>query len=144
VIANFVYELVAYCTSLLAKQTDGTLMHLRLYDFLAADITKNITYIADFQRGGKHLYTAVMNGGTNFFPTGMKDNQFSITLNQRNALNHSQPELFVNLGKISLGVKQTVIILRETLEKCDNYTCALDYLSNEHIVTGGYFILCGI
>lgn len=80
-------------------------MHLRLYDFLAADITKNITYIADYQKGGKTVFRAVMNGGTNFFPTGMKDGAFSITLNQRNALNHSQPEFFVNLGLISLGVK---------------------------------------
>jgi hypothetical protein len=143
VVVNFSYELIAYCTSLLAKQMDGLLMHLRLYDFLAANTTKNITYIAEVSRGGKMLYRAVMNGGTNFFPTGMKDGAFSITLNQRNALNHSQPEFFVNLGLISMGVKQTVIKIREALESCDNYTCALNLLCNDQIVTGGYYILAG-
>jgi len=30
---NYIFELVTYCTSILAKQVDGTLIHLRMLDF---------------------------------------------------------------------------------------------------------------
>jgi hypothetical protein len=144
VIVNFAYEFVAYCTSLLAKQEDGLLMHLRLYDFLAPELSKSMLFIGEFYRNNTHLYTAVMNGGTPFFPTGIKNGSFSITINQRNAFNHSQDEYFANIGMISYGTIQTVKLIRETLEACEDFECALKKLSNDTVVTGAYFILAGV
>ena len=48
ILVNYIFEFVTYCTSLVAKQYDGTLMHLRILDFGPAEDLKNITYIASF------------------------------------------------------------------------------------------------
>ena len=48
VLVNYIFEFVTYCTSLVAKQTDGTLIHLRILDFGPTEDLKNITYIASF------------------------------------------------------------------------------------------------
>ena len=60
-------------------------MHLRLYDFLAPDLTRGIMYLGEYYKGGKLIFSAVMNGGTPYFPTGYKNGAFSISLNQRNS-----------------------------------------------------------
>jgi len=48
VIINFVFEFVTYCTSVVAKQQDGTLLHLRVLDFGPTEELKAITYMASF------------------------------------------------------------------------------------------------
>lgn len=44
---------------------------------------------------------------------------------------------------ISAGYKQTVKLVRETMEKCDTFDCAYHMLVNEAVATSGYFILTG-
>ena len=83
VVVNFVYEYVTFCTSLIARQTDGLIMHMRMLDFAAPALSKNATYMAQFYRGGQPVYEAVMVGGTAFFATGFKKGAFSISQNQR-------------------------------------------------------------
>ena len=41
------------------------------------------------------------------------------------------------------GYTQVASLLRETLEKCDNYTCALAKLQNDYTCAPVYFILAG-
>jgi len=50
---NYVYEYIAYCTSIIAKETDGTIMHMRILDFGFAELQKVQTYIGEFYKGGK-------------------------------------------------------------------------------------------
>lgn len=47
------------------------------------------------------------------------------------------------MGMMSMGFKPSVMIVRETLEKCADFKCALDNLSNDTIITGAYYILNG-
>jgi len=81
IVMNYVYEFVAYCTSIIAKETDGTIMHMRILDFGFPELQKAQTYIGEFYKGGKKLYSAVLFGGTPIFQTGYKEGAFSITLN---------------------------------------------------------------
>jgi penicillin V acylase-like amidase (Ntn superfamily) len=83
VVANYAYEFVAFCTSIVAKQMDGKILHMRLLDFFDVDNTKNMTYIAEFYRNNTFLYKAVMTGGSPLIPTGYKEGKFSISLNSR-------------------------------------------------------------
>lgn len=119
-------------------------MHLRLYDFLAPELSKNITYIAEFYKGGNHIYSAVMNGGTPFFPTGFKKNAFSISMNQRNSTERTFSEFMANMGMISFGYQPAVQMVRDTLEKCDTYECAANKLAKDTLVTKAYFIVAGV
>lgn len=43
---NYVYEFTSYCTSIIAKQEDGTIVHMRMLDFSFPDDTRNLTYVA--------------------------------------------------------------------------------------------------
>jgi hypothetical protein len=81
VLVNYVYEYVAYCTSIIAKQKEGTIMHMRILDFGFPELMKVETYIGEFYKGGEKLYSAVLFGGTPTFLTGYKQGAFSITLN---------------------------------------------------------------
>lgn len=80
VLLNQVYELGAWCTSIVAKQADGTIIHSRNLDYNhAADEMRNITYRAKFIQNGKYSFDAVMFAGTLGVYTGMKDGGFSIS-----------------------------------------------------------------
>ncbi len=49
---NYVYEYVAYCTSIIAKGRDSTIMHMRILDFSFPELQKAQTYIGEFYKGG--------------------------------------------------------------------------------------------
>lgn len=44
VMANYAYEMSAFCTSIIVKQANGTLIHGRNLDFSFADDMKKVTY----------------------------------------------------------------------------------------------------
>lgn len=54
VIANIIYELATYCTSLIFRTTNDTLVHVRNLDFAFPDKTRAITYKAQFYKQGVH------------------------------------------------------------------------------------------
>lgn len=83
VLMNFVYEFDSYCTSLIARLSNGQIIHQRNLDFYFANVTREITYIAKFYRGDVYLYDAVMFGGIVGTYTGYKEGAFAVTLNQR-------------------------------------------------------------
>lgn len=56
---NFVYELTSFCTSSIAKLTDGTIVHSRNLDFNFPEETKKITYEAHYIKGGKNLFKSI-------------------------------------------------------------------------------------
>jgi len=61
---NYAFELSdVLCTSIVARQADGTVIHGRNMDFAFPDASRNATYIAKFYRGEKYLYDGVMFGG---------------------------------------------------------------------------------
>ncbi len=91
------------------------------------------------------MYRAVMFAGIPSIFTGFKQGAFSLSINQKlwwdpTSLNK---ELQANTGAISLGIKQPPRLFREVLEKCSNYSCALQVLQSTQIVTPCYFTLVG-
>lgn len=78
---NYVYEFTSFCTSLIARQEDGLIMHLRMLDFDFPNDMRNLTYIAQFFRGDEYQYEAVMFGGLAAMQTGFKKGAFSISIN---------------------------------------------------------------
>jgi hypothetical protein len=80
---NFVYEFDSYCTSIVVKLQDNSIVHLRNLDFYFPDTMKEIMYIGKFYRGERYLFDAVMFAGDTGTYTGYKEDGFSITLNQR-------------------------------------------------------------
>ena len=48
-----------------------------------------------------------------------------------------------NIGMIAMGYSQSVKLIRDIMETCDDYDCALKKLSSEPIPSICYFILAG-
>uniref|UniRef100_A0A915CCC7 Acid ceramidase N-terminal domain-containing protein n=1 Tax=Parascaris univalens TaxID=6257 RepID=A0A915CCC7_PARUN len=73
------------CTSIVAENEDGIILHGRNLDYEMTPLLRNGTLIAEFTRDDKVIYTAVT-----FFLyvgvlTGQRPNAFAITLNSRNS-----------------------------------------------------------
>ena len=79
---NIIYDLTAFCTSIVCVTTDGQILHARNQDFptVLRNDTVNMVYV---DAENNTLYE-----GTTFFgyvgiPTGVKFNAFSITIDAR-------------------------------------------------------------
>ena len=81
VFGNVMYEMGSFCTSIVASQADGTIIHGRIMDFDWTNFLRNIAYKAKFVRGDKHVYDGVLFAGTLGVLTGMKPGAFSISIN---------------------------------------------------------------
>ncbi len=126
--AQYVYEFSAFCTSVIAYDNEGTIIHNRNLDFAFAPTMRNITYEAHFMKNGSLNYKAVMFAGMNGVMTGHREG-FSISLNERKPSWRSNPyDLLINLANIFLGFTQVSHVIRDTLESCENYSCAFNHL----------------
>mmetsp|Transcript_20933 Transcript_20933/g.20006 ORF Transcript_20933/g.20006 Transcript_20933/m.20006 type:complete len:159 (-) Transcript_20933:95-571(-) len=81
---NYAFELSdVLCTSIVARQPDGSIIHGRNMDFAFPDAMRNASYIAKFYRGDQYLYDAVMFGGYLGVASAFKANAYSFTMNAR-------------------------------------------------------------
>jgi hypothetical protein len=60
---------------------NGTIIHGRIMDFDNPSELRDVSFNANFLKGGKHHFSAVMFAGTVGIYTGMKPNAFSIEIN---------------------------------------------------------------
>mmetsp|Transcript_4953 Transcript_4953/g.7413 ORF Transcript_4953/g.7413 Transcript_4953/m.7413 type:complete len:401 (+) Transcript_4953:25-1227(+) len=142
VMVNCLYELEGWCTSIIAKQTNGTILHSRNLDFHIQQMRDN-TYRARFTKGGNYLYDAVMFAGNVGVYTGMKEGAFSISQNTR-APNKHYVGVIENLIMLFTGFREQSWIIRDSLESCGDWDCAYDKLRNEPFNALGYIILAGV
>mmetsp|Transcript_30555 Transcript_30555/g.29991 ORF Transcript_30555/g.29991 Transcript_30555/m.29991 type:complete len:84 (-) Transcript_30555:560-811(-) len=76
---NYIYELQAYCTSIVARQADGTIIHGRNLDFEPTDPMRDLTFIADFVKDGETVFQAVQFAGIIGVYTGVRKGGFSVS-----------------------------------------------------------------
>jgi len=88
VLINYLYELGAWCTSIVAKQANGTIVHSRNLDFPQTSQMRAITFNARFKKGGKFLYNSIMFAGNVGIYTGLKPGAFSVSQNTRAPNDH--------------------------------------------------------
>lgn len=114
ILINNLYELDAYCTSIVAQTTDGKIVHSRNLDFDFPPYLRNVTYKAKFVKDGKYAYDAVLFGGLVGVFTGMKAGAFSISEDERgehaSALGLVENVLlsFTGVNEISWTIKDTL------------------------------------
>jgi N-acylethanolamine-hydrolysing acid amidase len=141
--AQYINEFSAFCTSVIAYQADGTIFHGRNMDFFFDSTMRNMTFQGEFYKNGSLLYTAVMFAGINGVPTGWRD-EFSISINNRKPSNRSSaPDLLQNIGLIFMGYTQNMKLIRNTLQECSTYDCAFEKLTNTPQIAPSYFAIAG-
>jgi hypothetical protein len=80
VILNFMYELNAHCTSIVARTESGKMIHGRNLDYSYGAIFKDLTAEIEFIRDGKVLYTTVATVGGLGAVTGMRVGAWSVSI----------------------------------------------------------------
>ena len=78
---NSLYELESWCTSIIVRMENGTIIHSRNLDFDMPETMKYVTYNARFVHGNKTSFDAVMFAGVVGVYTGMKEGAYSVSEN---------------------------------------------------------------
>jgi len=145
---NIGYEVSDACTSIVAQTTDGTIIHARNLDFWAGmgftDSLKDMTFIADFQRGGKTLFKATTFAGFVGTLSGMKPGGFSVTIDTR-FYRQGLWEMFYEIIAAIEEKNATMVsfLSRDVLTQRNDYNAALNDLSNATLIADVYYILAG-
>ncbi|XP_050413373.2 N-acylethanolamine-hydrolyzing acid amidase [Patella vulgata] len=145
VLLNIIYDVTAFCTSIVAQDGNGTIWHARNLDYYYGDLLRNLTIMVNFQRQGKTVYTATTYAGYVGIVSGQRPDAFTVTVNQRGHHVHVgywwQNILIAIVDKNSHFVS---FLVRQVLENSTTYSDAVDQLSTQVIHAPVYYIVGGI
>lgn len=155
ILYNIFYEIFSACTSIVGEDESGKLYHARNLDFglLMGWDNKNNTWAiterlrrtminVDYQSKGKTLYRAVHFAGYIGMLTAVKQNAFTMTINERFALDGGYVGIFEWLVGMSQG-KWMGFLTRDTLANATDYQSAVTMLSKTEMIAPAYFIVGG-
>ena len=142
VYTNACYEIVAWCTSIIAKQANGEIIHARNLDYGFEDLMRALTFRAHYKQNGEFIFDAVMFAGVAGVYTGEKEKAFSISQDTR-SFDKNPLGLVENFLMLYAGFTQNSMLIRQTLTKCNNYDCAFNHLAYKPMPSYGYNIVAG-
>lgn len=132
------YEYNAFCTSIVVKLQDGTIVHGRNLDYDGDEFLRKTAVTIDVFRGSIHLYSSTGFAWYLGVSTGISVNKFSISLNQRRSGGK-----IANLIALGLGYEGNLWELRKALTYLANYDEAVEYLSTVNMADAAYYIIAG-
>jgi len=147
-IFNLGYEVSDACTSIVAQTNDGKILHARNLDFWAGmgftDSLKNMSFIGNFQKGGKTVFIGTTFAGYVGILSGMRPGAFSITIDTR-FYPDGISELFYEVVAAILEKNATLVsfLSRTVLAQQPNFDAALWNLSNDELIADVYYIIAG-
>lgn len=147
VMANIVYDLSAFghnstnkaCTSIIAVDNEGNLIHGRNLDYAAPDDLRKITIQVDFIRHGQVAYTTTTYAGFVGAITGYVPNLFTISGDERD-----KGSLLDNLKALAKGDEFAFFLEREVLDKATSYNDAIQMIMSKPTIAPVYIILGGL
>jgi N-acylethanolamine-hydrolysing acid amidase len=83
VLSNLIYDITTFCTSIVAQNSHGIIMHGRNLDYNFKDYLKNLIYEAKFVKNGTLLYTSLQPAGYIGILTAHKYKSFTFSINER-------------------------------------------------------------
>ncbi|KAK7091648.1 N-acylethanolamine-hydrolyzing acid amidase-like [Littorina saxatilis] len=145
ILMNILYDVTAFCTSIVAQDNNGTIWHARNLDYDNADLLRNLTVNIHYKQGNETLYSGVTYAGYVGILTGQRPNGFTITIDQRGSEKRRlspwwENELTAILDKSSSFVS---FLVRQTLENAKDFTDAVENLATTVIHATAYIIVGG-
>jgi hypothetical protein len=111
---NYLYSIAVFCTSILARQGDGKIIHGRNQDYGWPDQMRADIFVADFIKGGNVVYSGIMFAGDTGIYTAEKNGAFSLSLNARHPYHDEHIKHFMeNVVEIFEGWNQIGWLIRE-------------------------------
>ncbi|XP_055779843.1 acid ceramidase-like [Salvelinus fontinalis] len=155
VLFNIFYEVFTVCTSLVAEDSNGNLIHGRNMDFglfmgwdmknrswLITEKLKPLVVNIDFQRGNKTVFKSTNFAGYVGMLTGIKPHAFTLTMNERFSLDGG----YIGIVEWILGHRDGMwmsFLTRSVLENATSYEEAKKLLAQTKLLAPAYFILGG-
>uniref|UniRef100_A0A8C6T3T3 Acid ceramidase n=1 Tax=Neogobius melanostomus TaxID=47308 RepID=A0A8C6T3T3_9GOBI len=147
VLFNIFYEIFTVCTSVVAEDDKGNLVHGRNLDFglflgwnvtnkswIVSDKLKPLVVNLDFRRNNKTVFKSTNFAGYVGMLTGLRPNLFSLTMNERFNLDGGY------IGKDGMWMS---FLTRSVLENATSYENARYLLAQTKLLAPAYFILGG-
>lgn len=82
-LVNSIVDFSSFCTSIVVRTENNTILHARNLDFDFPDIMKKLVYIAVYIKDGKIIAKAPSIAGYIGAYTGLKEGMFTISYNVR-------------------------------------------------------------
>ncbi|XP_046901363.1 acid ceramidase [Hypomesus transpacificus] len=155
VLFNIFYEVFTVCTSLVAEDSDGNLIHGRNLDFglfmgwdlknrswMITEKLKPLVVNIDFTRDNKTVFKSTNFAGYVGMLTGIKPHTFTLTMNERFSLDGG----YIGILEWILGKRDGMwmsFLTRSVLENATSYEDAKKKLSLTQLLAPAYFILGG-
>uniref|UniRef100_A0A183V4Z0 CBAH domain-containing protein n=1 Tax=Toxocara canis TaxID=6265 RepID=A0A183V4Z0_TOXCA len=137
---NFIGSSKLACSSIIAEDAHGRILHGRNLDYMMDELMRNISIMVEFTRKEKVIYSAATFAFLSGITTGQKPNVFTLSLNAR----RTGWYIFNILMQIYTTFNMpTALALRQTLETAKSYEEALEELTKVHLVSTSYLILGG-
>ncbi|XP_041362025.1 N-acylethanolamine-hydrolyzing acid amidase-like [Gigantopelta aegis] len=144
VLLNIIYDVTAFCTSIVSQDSNGTIWHARNLDFYYGDILRNMTIVVNFQKNGSTLYSATTYAGYVGIATGQRPHGYTVTVDTRGHHVHVgywwENAIMAFFDKSSWFV---TFLVRQVLETVPKYSDAVSRLALEPIHAPVYFIVGG-
>lgn len=103
---NFMYEVTVFCTSIVAKDNNGRIIHGRNMDYDDFG-QRNITGVVEFTQDGEVVYQGTAFLGYVGLLTGMRPHAFSVTINQReHVTDMTLPETLLSIAESILSTAE--------------------------------------
>ncbi|KAL3881917.1 hypothetical protein ACJMK2_028303 [Sinanodonta woodiana] len=141
VIANLIYDISAFCTSIVSQDDQGQIWHSRNLDYNFGDMLRNLTVHVEFVSQGQIVYSAITYAGYIGILTGQRPKDYSITVNQR-----SEGSILENILLALLDRKAvpTTFLVRDILANVPDFESAINHLSTTDTIAPVYFIIAGV
>ncbi|XP_068576676.1 N-acylethanolamine-hydrolyzing acid amidase-like [Cebidichthys violaceus] len=141
IILNFAYEISAFCTSIVAQDKNGHVYHGRNLDY-PHPVLRNLTMDVVFLKNGTVAYRGTSFAGYIGLWTGQSPNKFTVSGDQRGS--EHWWNWWKNVVSAFLLRRSPVSwLVRETLERAEDFQDAVMRLSKIPIITGVYYIVGG-
>ncbi|XP_054634107.1 acid ceramidase isoform X1 [Dunckerocampus dactyliophorus] len=155
VLFNIFYEVFTVCTSVIAEDAKGNLLHARNLDFglfmgwdernkswVVSELLKPLVVNVDFKRNKQTVFKSTSFAGYVGMLTGIKPTAFTLTMNERFSLDGG----YIGILEWILGKRDGIwmsFLTRSVLENATSYEEAKGRLAQTKLLAPAYFILGG-
>lgn len=139
-LVNFVYEILASCTSIVTIDKHGNIIHGRNLDYPYQPYLANLTVRFQFYKNGQMLFEGDGNAGFLGVVTGLRPGGFGISINER-AKGGPLSTLYEIMFRRTFSIP---FYIRRVLETAQNFKEAVEMLSTEEFAAPAYLTVSGM
>ena len=147
---NLMYEFTVFCTSIVAENANGDVVHGRNLDYSIIGL-QNLTAQIDFMKDGEVIYRGSEFVGYVGLLTGMRPGGWSVSVDQRakyefvnSTKKGSAAGILENILSAASGGSTIGSFLRQTLEEEAKFEDAMPKLKHSKLIAPVYLTVAGV